>query len=118
MRNLIKLNLTTDVLKLNFKGLEIVETKVGNGGTDFKGIEIRDTITGTSLRIEMGPYSDINIYIDKQPTFKDVFVATGKNDKVELKATFDSEKEAQDWINGQSEIGSFVITPTKVEVKD
>jgi len=115
MKRLIKLEKWSDLCKLDLKGIEITEAKSGTGGTDFKGIELKDTVTNTILRIEMGPYSDMNVFTEKQKEYTKKFVVTGKEEKALVTATFDTEKEAQDWIEYHT-YTEAKIAETNVEV--
>lgn len=115
MKALQKLNKASDLLKLNFKGIEVVETKEGSGGTDFKGIEFRDTITGTSIRIEIGSYSELICFVEKPKQYKDRYTVKGKLDGVESVFGFETREEAEQFVL-KFNIADSVIDKIKEEV--
>lgn len=92
---LVKLEKTTTLDTLKFAGIEVLEAKSGTGGTDFKGLRLRDKETGTILQIELGPYSDLNIYTELQPKYKKVIRLGGKMDGAGISKDFDKKEEAE-----------------------
>jgi hypothetical protein len=93
MRTLEKINIK-ELVKLPFKGIEIIECKEGGGGTDFKGIELRDAVTKTTVRFELGPYSDMVAFTEKQPNMVSSFVLTGELCGAKIEKSFKTRAEA------------------------
>lgn len=115
MKLLTKIN-PKDIKSLSLTGIAVLEMKEGGNSTDFKGIELEDTITKTRLRIEMGPYSEINIYTEKPKELKDVFTLTASWNDGEFSKTFSEESEAKRYIEiHATELINPKITKTQVE---
>ena len=115
MKLLTKIN-PKDVKTLALSGINIIEMKEGVNSTDFKGIELEDSVTKTHLRIEMGPYSEINIYTEKPKALKDEFTLTATWNDGSFSKTFSEENEAKRYIEIHStELINPKITKTQVE---
>lgn len=116
MKSLIKIDKPGGLKRLKLGGIQILETKEGSGGT-FKGIDLQDGQTGTRLRIEMGPYSDLNIYTESEPNVKQVFRLTGEMATAKIEKDFDTKAEAEGFVTENS-VQSPVITTLSVQVDD
>lgn len=90
----------SDLASLKLGGIEVVQALAGSGGTDFAGITIRDTKTGTVLTIQRNPYSDLGIHATFPQKMEKRFIVvsieeTGEFRSKPLKADeIDAVKEA------------------------
>lgn len=95
MQNLINAQ-PKDLKKLNLKGIEIVKFIEGSNNSDFKMIELRDTVTNETLHVSMSPYSDFRIGILKPVEMVEKFRLTGNIKGVQQSFIGESEKECKD----------------------
>ena len=119
MKTWTKVEKAADLAKIPFAGFELTEAKEGSGGTDFKGIVLLDKPTGRSLKIELGQYSELQVYIEKQPEIVTLYEARGKEGSLEIVNYFDDKSTAETWVKEYNETHSgamvFVITEVKKE---
>ena len=115
MKTHIKVNASA-IPSLNFKGIEVSEITESSGG-DMRGIELRDTVTGTSLIIRSGSsYSEFTAYTNKQPKKVTKYKVDGKLGDGVVSATFDDKTKAEEYISTNENIKDAVITEIIVEV--
>jgi hypothetical protein len=110
----------SNIKNLNLKGIEITEVNSGNNDEHLKGLCLRDTITGTVLRIQLSPYSEIYLMAPRPVEFESKWVMTWEQDGVKSEKKFDSAQEAVDWKEQQNFPASVKTTTleTKVEKVD
>lgn len=117
MKTLVKINKSKDISKLNLKGIEVEEVLEGSGGTEYRGLKLRDTVTGTLFSIQMtGGYSEFSILTEKGVEYKEVFILNGELEGANVSKRFETEEEAQQFA---TKIGlqKFVVGKDKVEVE-
>lgn len=114
MKTLVKLATKKELEKVILKGIEIVEFKTGTNGTDFKGLEFRDTLTNSRLRVELGPYSDLNVFTEKQKEFTEKFRLSAKLELLSVNCDFDSKESAEQYAK-EHNLSEVKIEPISVE---
>ncbi len=87
-----------DLKKLNLKGLEIVAV-TETSSDDISSITIRDTVTGTELRVGRNAYSEFSIHAEKPPVIEKRFFVRGKAEgDAPIEVKFNTKAEAESFI--------------------